>query len=276
MSHRHVNQHQRLVSSVERKLVGDLQEQNMSAISKELQQLSQMESRSVFKHDLARINHDLQTHGWLPHLKIVQNGDHFSVQPDSGAAEQADGRGGRRHDRRPQDETTADDSARPPFVPSGMRGRQNDQPAGDDRTFYGQPGAGPSTKRDMARIVADEARKNGVDPATAVAAMLAESGGDPNKLGDYKKVHGKRVPTSFGLLQLHKGGELGNLSPQQAFDPHINAQVSISHFREVQDRYGRLSPGWLAAMAQAPKDKAGYAAKVNRFLPEAHNLLASI
>ncbi|CAN0057236.1 unnamed protein product, partial [Phaeothamnion confervicola] len=70
-------------------------------------------------------------------------------------------------------------------------------------------------------IVAEVARQKGVDPATAVASMLAESGGDARKLGDYNKHH---QATSFGLFQLHKGGELGSLSPQQAFNPHTNAE----------------------------------------------------
>lgn len=88
-----------------------------------------------------------------------------------------------------------------------------------------------------AKIVAQVAKQMGVDPATAIAAMLVESGGNAKAVGDRG--------SSFGLFQLHKGGELGKLTPEQAFDPVTNAQTALSYFKgaAIRSRYdGRQCP----------------------------------
>jgi hypothetical protein len=120
-------------------------------------------------------------------------------------------------------------------------------------------------QRANAKIVADVARSKGVDPATAVAAMLAESGGRSDAKGDNG--------TSFGLFQLHKGGELGKMSAQQAYDPRKNAEVALSEFARKQSHYS--DPGKLAAAAQRPKDRAAYALAVDNNLKYARQLLAA-
>jgi len=119
------------------------------------------------------------------------------------------------------------------------------------------------TAKDNAKIVAKVANELGVDPTVAVATMLVESGGDRFNIGD----HG----TSFGLFQLHRGGELGNLSPQQAYNPVTNARVALSVFKSNQTKYS--NPGQLAAASQRPADPSGYARKVNARLAEAEALL---
>ncbi len=95
----------------------------------------------------------------------------------------------------------------------------------------------------------------GVDPLTALATALAESGLNPTAVGDQG--------TSFGLFQLHQGGELGSLTPAQAFDPYINAGVALSNFASVAGSDPGLSPAALAAAAQRPADPTAYAATVN-------------
>ena len=104
-------------------------------------------------------------------------------------------------------------------------------------------------------IVVQVAQSLGVDPRLALAIMQQESGGNPQAVGD----HG----TSFGLFQLHRGGELGNMSPQQAFDPWTNAHVALSQVAATQHANPGLSPGDLAAASQRPANRGAYAASVN-------------
>jgi cell wall-associated NlpC family hydrolase len=72
------------------------------------------------------------------------------------------------------------------------------------------------------------AREAGVDPNLAVAIALEESGGNPRAVGDQG--------SSYGLFQLHRGGALGNLTPQQAYDPYTNAGT-------VLRAWGKLGAG---------------------------------
>lgn len=119
---------------------------------------------------------------------------------------------------------------------------------------------------ESARVVAQVARRMGVDPVVAVSAMLVESGGNPRAVGD----HGH----SFGLFQLNSRGELAqhHLSPNQAFDPVINAQVALSYFPR-----GHINnPGAAAAAAQRPADRADYARKVNSNMAEAAQMVRAM
>ena len=106
-------------------------------------------------------------------------------------------------------------------------------------------------------IIIATAQRLGVDPILALATAKVESGFNPKAVGDYG--------TSFGLYQLHKGGELGNLTPQQAFDPSTNAAVALQQFKNVQRSYPNVTdPGQIAALAQRPADPQGYAVKVDQ------------
>jgi cell wall-associated NlpC family hydrolase len=80
----------------------------------------------------------------------------------------------------------------------------------------------------------------------AVSFALEESGGNARAVGDQG--------SSYGLFQLHKGGALGNLTPQQAFDPYTNAGV-------VMRAWGKLGGGRGMAPAQAAMD---YYSRVGR------------
>jgi hypothetical protein len=119
-----------------------------------------------------------------------------------------------------------------------------------------------------ARLVSYVARQYGVDPATAVAAMLVESEGKHHAVGD----HGR----SFGLFQLHRGGLLSSahLTAHQAFNPYTNASVALRHMRKTMDTHQYSCPGQLVAASQGPAHKKLYAKKVNAMLPIARQLLA--
>jgi len=120
-----------------------------------------------------------------------------------------------------------------------------------------------------ARVVAQVAREQGVDPTTAVAMMLIESGGRATAVGD--------GGTSFGLYQLHQGGMLtaAGLTSQQAFDPRTNASVALKSFRhEWSKGHATRTPGEIAAASQRPADPVGYAAKVDGAMDRARALLA--
>lgn len=97
------------------------------------------------------------------------------------------------------------------------------------------------------------AQQLGVDQNLALATAYHESGFDPTRVGDQG--------TSFGIFQLHRGGELGSLSPQQAFDPTRNAQVSLSVVKQAASAGG--TPGQIAARAQRPANPAAYAQTVD-------------
>lgn len=107
----------------------------------------------------------------------------------------------------------------------------------------------------IVEIITAIAQELGVPPILAVADAQVESGLNPLAVGDQG--------TSFGLFQLHEGGELGNLTPQQAFDPTTNASVALREFALVEQQHPGLDPGWIAALAERPADQPGYAAKVD-------------
>jgi len=119
------------------------------------------------------------------------------------------------------------------------------------------------TAKDNAKIVATVARKLGVDPALAVATMLVESNGNRKEVGD----HG----TSFGLFQLHRGGELGNMSRHDAENPWVNALTALRVFKSNLDKYS--DPLELAVHSQRPADFADYKRKLQAALPRAAALL---
>lgn len=118
-----------------------------------------------------------------------------------------------------------------------------------------------------AQLVAKLAQEYGVDPALAVAMMLAESGGNERAVGDNG--------TSFGLFQLHKGGMLtsAKLTPEQAYDPETNARVALKSLRSFQKKTGK-SGGALAAASQRPADPSGYARRVDGLMAKARGLIS--
>ncbi len=111
------------------------------------------------------------------------------------------------------------------------------------------------TKAQIEQIITSVAVSLKVDPKLAIATAEQESGLNPNAVGDNG--------TSFGLFQLHRGGELGNLTQAQADDPATNAKVALTEFAKVSKSHPGIDPGQLAALAQRPAQPAQYAAKVD-------------
>lgn len=109
-------------------------------------------------------------------------------------------------------------------------------------------------------IIVGTAQKYGINPLVAIATAIVESGLNPKAIGDNG--------TSFGLYQLHEGGELGNLTEHQAFDPATNADRALSTMAQFQKQNPSLSGGSLAAAAQRPANQSAYAAKINSVMQE--------
>lgn len=105
-------------------------------------------------------------------------------------------------------------------------------------------------------IIAQVAQSKGVNPNLAIATAEVESGLNPQAVGDQG--------TSFGLFQLHRGGELGNLSVAQAFDPFTNANTALNAFVPCESLFS--DPGQIAACAQRPANPGAYASKVDAAL----------
>lgn len=115
------------------------------------------------------------------------------------------------------------------------------------------------TAQQVKDIVDKAAAAQHVPKELAEAATQLESGGNPYAVGD----HG----TSFGLFQLHRGGELGNLTPEQAFNPWTNANVALHEFAHVMQVHPEVTdPGQIAALAQRPADPSGYASRIDVIL----------
>jgi len=74
------------------------------------------------------------------------------------------------------------------------------------------------------------------------------------------------VPLSeagLGLYQLTPGGELGNLTESQAFNPATNCEIALATFAAFKAANPSLTGGLWAATAQRPAAPEQYAADVN-------------
>lgn len=121
--------------------------------------------------------------------------------------------------------------------------------------------------QDIVNVAGTVAKQRNLTPTqttelkrTSVATAAVETGGtfSPTSVGDQG--------TSLGLFQLHRGGELGNLTQTQAFDPVTNAKVAVSHIADVLQLYPsspQTNLGVVAASAQRPANQTGYAASIN-------------
>lgn len=133
------------------------------------------------------------------------------------------------------------------------------------------PATGSSTVYDDIATVANQ---YGVPVEVALATAYHESGLNPFSEGDhgYESPGGRFTPdpsgpaTSFGLYQLHKGGELGNLSQAAAENAYTNASVAIPHFAAVRKQHPDWTWGQVVARAQGPADPGGYAATIDSIL----------
>lgn len=128
-----------------------------------------------------------------------------------------------------------------------------------------QAGALGTGSNEIMSIIADEAQKaaqrRGLNDqqtkelvATAIATADAESGLNPNAVGDQGH--------SVGLFQLHDQG-MGYGMGNSRYDPRTNAAKALDSMAATFAANPGLSPGQLAAMSQRPADPAGYAGIVN-------------
>lgn len=99
----------------------------------------------------------------------------------------------------------------------------------------------------------------------AMATAYQESGFNPQAVGDNG--------TSFGLFQLHEGGELGSNTPQWAYDPANNIRRALQQFISVYQQNPDIAtnPGEWAAEAQRPGDPSAYAESVNSHFQQFSN-----
>ena len=111
------------------------------------------------------------------------------------------------------------------------------------------------------QAIAKAAQATGVPYNVAIAVAMAESGLDPNAVGDQGCSH--------GLFQLNAcAGEGVGMTPAEMADPYTNALKALQQFAAVaQANPGITSdPGAWAAAAQRPKDPTAYAVQVNNLL----------
>ncbi len=129
------------------------------------------------------------------------------------------------------------------------------------------------TDASIGQIITTWAENDGVDPILALCVAWNESGFNPRAQGDWTltgnegpfvapNTPGAR-PTSFGLYQLHEGGELGTLTMAEAFNPIVNTHTAMQYIAAYNREHPGLTPGELAASAQGPADPTQYAALVN-------------
>jgi hypothetical protein len=102
-----------------------------------------------------------------------------------------------------------------------------------------------------------------LDPIFIVSIATLESGLNPYVVGDNYQ--------SFGLFQLNVHGELGKLTPDEAFDPLINTQTALKYIAKYYTP--GLDPGHNAANCQRPKYRELYAMTVNAMYPLVKQLL---
>lgn len=116
----------------------------------------------------------------------------------------------------------------------------------------------------LVEMIIHEAVAAHVDPVLAVSVAILESALNPQAVGDNF--------TSFGLFQLHKGGELGSLTESEAFDPVKNTRVALKYFAEAHGD----TPGDIASNAQRPQYREIYAMTVNTMYPMVKTMMEKL
>lgn len=138
--------------------------------------------------------------------------------------------------------------------------------AGDNPQEAG-PVVGPGARKpspSVLDIIVSVAKHYKIPPTLALAIAQHESGFSVNAVGDNG--------TSFGLYQLHEGGELpAGKDRKWAADARNNAMVALKEVAAVYHRNPNLDYGTIAALAQRPADKAAYAQSVNQIAQRAGN-----
>lgn len=106
----------------------------------------------------------------------------------------------------------------------------------------GQPNGVPAN---IYNAVEPVAQRYGVPDPIWETVAYAESGFNPQAIGDNG--------TSFGLFQLHRGGQLSNLTEQQAFDVSTNAETAMpaiaSAWHSLSGTFDASSASWWQSFA---------------------------
>lgn len=121
---------------------------------------------------------------------------------------------------------------------------------------HGPLGSVPGQNQSVAQIISNVAQSLGIPPEVALSLGLYESGLDPKRVGDQG--------TSFGIYQLHEGGELGSHDANWAFNVRNNAETALGEMARIHAEHPNLNWGQVAAAAQRPADPGAEAAAVNR------------
>jgi cell wall-associated NlpC family hydrolase len=150
-----------------------------------------------------------------------------------------------------------------------MGARQPTAPTG--ATSAGAATGGlPQPATTAVQAIIQAAHELGVDPILALADATKETG----RLGDVASIDPGNTTgdggTSFGIYQLHWGGELNDLGTSlgvakaRALDPLTNARTALKRFADVAHANPSFTPGQVAAAAQRPANPGAYAADVDR------------
>lgn len=84
----------------------------------------------------------------------------------------------------------------------------------------------PAVNQTALDAIEAQSTADNVPPWITVSIADAESGLNPNALGDYNK---NKQPTSFGLFQLHQdGGQGDGYTQAQLLNPQTNAQIGVA------------------------------------------------
>lgn len=116
----------------------------------------------------------------------------------------------------------------------------------------------PNGGQSVEQIITNVANQLGIPPNVALAIANQESGLNPNSVGDNG--------SSFGLYQLHQGGELGSHTQAWADDPYNNAMTALQVVANVRKQNPSMSWGQVAAAAQRPANQGAYAQSIDSAL----------
>ncbi|MHB8671817.1 MAG: transglycosylase SLT domain-containing protein, partial [Acidimicrobiales bacterium] len=106
--------------------------------------------------------------------------------------------------------------------------------------------------------IASVAQALGVPVNLALAIAQQESGFNPRAVGDGGH--------SIGVFQLNDMGEGAGMSIRSRENVATNARIALSVVRDVMAQHPGMDPGAIAAAAQRPADRSGYARSVDAIL----------
>ncbi|MHB8188947.1 MAG: hypothetical protein ACYDHP_00675 [Ferrimicrobium sp.] len=133
-----------------------------------------------------------------------------------------------------------------------------------NRTVVEQiPSSESFTTAQVGSILTQVAAQDGLNRCLVWATAWRESEWNPFAVGD--------LGSSYGVFQLHVGGELGSLAPSTVLEPAANALVAGEQLAHWAHIYPDGNPGDVAALAQRPADPSAYAAVVNYWFAKCEN-----